>query len=230
MADKKQVRQLVKAAEARAGWRVEETKAGWMLYPPDKGQSGDLIHKTPSDHRAWANTIALLRRRGAPVQGRRFREKRMMRDYSVTITIETAEPITIELLESVASIGGAAGGNVGEYRLDTTLTVEADSAADAVAAAVARLALPGSVIAAETMTAEEADRRLAEPAFPELAGASEVAAILGISRQRLGALRERHEFPAPVAQLAAGPVWRKRDLTTFAEGWHRKPGRPKLCA
>jgi hypothetical protein len=81
------------------------------------------------------------------------------------------------------------------------------------------------------VTEAEADRRSAEPPFPELAGAAEVATMLGISRQRLHALRDRHEFPAPVATLAAGPVWRKGDLTRFAEGWHRKPGRPpKLCA
>ena len=67
MPDTKEVRRLVKAAEGWPGWRVETTKAGWMLYPPDKSQSGVLIHGTPSDRRAWANTIALLRRRGAPV-------------------------------------------------------------------------------------------------------------------------------------------------------------------
>jgi len=36
-------------------------------YPPDKTQSGVLIHGTPGDRRAWANTVSLLRKRGAPV-------------------------------------------------------------------------------------------------------------------------------------------------------------------
>lgn len=67
MADKKEIKGLVAAASDWPGWRVEATKAGWMLYPPDKSQSGVLIHKTPSDRRSWANTIALLRKRGAPV-------------------------------------------------------------------------------------------------------------------------------------------------------------------
>ena len=67
MPDKKEIRQLVAAAETWPGWRVETTKAGWMLYPPDKTKSGVLIHATPSDRRAWKNTIALLRKRGAPV-------------------------------------------------------------------------------------------------------------------------------------------------------------------
>jgi len=49
------------------GWRVAPTHDGWMLYPPDKTLSGVLTHKTPSDWRAWKNTMALLKRRGAPV-------------------------------------------------------------------------------------------------------------------------------------------------------------------
>lgn len=67
MADKKALKRLIDAATHWPGWRIEETKSGWMLYPPDKSQSGVLIHKTPSDRRAWANMIALLRKRGAPV-------------------------------------------------------------------------------------------------------------------------------------------------------------------
>jgi hypothetical protein len=67
MPDKKEIRRLIKAAEGWPGWRVEKTKAGWMLYPPDKSQSGVLIHGTPSDRRAWDNTLARLKRRGAPL-------------------------------------------------------------------------------------------------------------------------------------------------------------------
>jgi hypothetical protein len=63
----KQVKELVRQASTWQGWRVRQTKAGWMLYPSDKGQSGVLVHRTPSDHRAWQNTIGELRRRGAPV-------------------------------------------------------------------------------------------------------------------------------------------------------------------
>lgn len=65
--DKKQIRNLIAAAEKWPGWRVEEKKSGWMIYPPDKTQPGVLIHKTPSDHRAWANTVAQLKRVGSPL-------------------------------------------------------------------------------------------------------------------------------------------------------------------
>jgi hypothetical protein len=67
MASRNEVRNLIKAAEAWAGWRVEQTKQGWMLYPPDKSFSGVLVHATESDHRAWKNTLARLRKRGAPI-------------------------------------------------------------------------------------------------------------------------------------------------------------------
>lgn len=63
----KEIKKLIADARGWAGWRVVEAKAGWMLYPPDKSQSGVAVHKTPSDHRAWKNLRSELRRRGAPV-------------------------------------------------------------------------------------------------------------------------------------------------------------------
>jgi hypothetical protein len=153
-----------------------------------------------------------------------------MTDYSIHLTIETAERITIDMLEEVAAFGGVAAGNVGDNRLETTLTREASNPADAISQAIDLLAVSGEVIGAEVVTTVEADARLREPPFPPLAGVTEVAHLLGISRQRLHTLRARDDFPAPVATLAAGPVWRRGDLTTFAEGWQRKPGRPRLTA
>jgi hypothetical protein len=64
---KKEVRDLITAAERWPGWRVEQTKNGWMLYPPNKALAPVLIHRTESDHRALRNTLARLRKAGAPV-------------------------------------------------------------------------------------------------------------------------------------------------------------------
>jgi len=58
-------------------------------------------------------------------------------------------------------------------------------------------------------------------------GVTEVAWMLGVSRQRVMQLRKRDDFPEPVAELAAGPVWRMFNLQRFIEEWPRKPGRPK---
>lgn len=150
--------------------------------------------------------------------------------YVVDLTIETAEPITADMLEAVSSVGGNAAGTVGERRLETTLSVDVEQPSAAIAMALRSIGEPGEIIAAEVMTEAQADRRLAEPAFPELVGLLEVAELFGISRQRVYVLRDRHEFPAPIAILGSGPVWRKGDLSTFAEGWKRKAGRPRKAA
>ena len=63
----KATKQLIEAIASWEGWRIEEIKSGWMVYPPDKTQSPVTIHKTPSDHRAIRNTKSLLRKRGAPI-------------------------------------------------------------------------------------------------------------------------------------------------------------------
>lgn len=67
MGDDKQVRKLIQEARGWAGWRVIEVKKGWMLYPPDKSLAPINVHKTPSDRRAWQNTLSRLRRSGAPI-------------------------------------------------------------------------------------------------------------------------------------------------------------------
>ncbi|MDP9459351.1 MAG: DNA-binding protein [Actinomycetota bacterium] len=42
---------------------------------------------------------------------------------------------------------------------------------------------------------------------PELMGTAEVAALLGVSRQRVLKLAERPDFPSPLAVLSMGKVW-----------------------
>lgn len=49
------------------GWRVEDRKDAVLIYPPDKEQGIITAHRTPSDHRAIANTKARLRRAGGPI-------------------------------------------------------------------------------------------------------------------------------------------------------------------
>lgn len=59
----KRVKKLVKSLKAQ-GWRIESRKKAIMAFPPDKTKSPVTIHLTNSDHRWYANTIALLRRSG----------------------------------------------------------------------------------------------------------------------------------------------------------------------
>jgi hypothetical protein len=58
-------------------------------------------------------------------------------------------------------------------------------------------------------------------------GVTELARELRVSRQRVSELRRSEAFPAPIAELAAGPVWKGSSLKRFIEGWERRPGRPR---
>jgi predicted DNA-binding transcriptional regulator AlpA len=56
----------------------------------------------------------------------------------------------------------------------------------------------------------------------ELVGAAEVAQMLGVVRQYVHRLsQEDPTFPRPVAELAAGRVWKRADI----EKWAKATGR-----
>lgn len=62
MSLKNDTKKLVEKA-ARQGWRVDDRGSRWLLFSPD-GVTIVTIHKTPSDHRTIANTVAQLRKGG----------------------------------------------------------------------------------------------------------------------------------------------------------------------
>ena len=62
----------------------------------------------------------------------------------------------------------------------------------------------------------------------DLVGVAEAAELLGVSRQQVHRLARRPDFPAPVAQLKAGKIWRREDVEQWAqEHAGRRPGRPE---
>jgi len=89
---------------------------------------------------------------------------------------------------------------------------------------------------AERMTRQDRDNALLRQELAgivvlmtsHLVGLSEIATMLGVSRQRAGQLvRDYDDFPPPVAELASGRIWE----TTAVEAWAkahpvRPPGRP----
>jgi hypothetical protein len=153
-------------------------------------------------------------------------------EWSVTVYWDCEPEVTQDLLFDIAAIGGAVGGRPGEQRVDTTMTVAGPTAGAAVSRAAERIAgvAPGRLACAEVMTTDEADRRLSEPAVPELVGIQEVAELLEVTKQRASSLRRLTSFPRPVAQLASGPIWLRSDLTTFERSWDRRPGRKRRHA
>jgi prophage regulatory protein len=59
----------------------------------------------------------------------------------------------------------------------------------------------------------------------ELVGVAEVAAMLGLTTQRIDQLARRDpEFPAPVAELAAGRIWSRVDIVAWARDAGRLDG------
>lgn len=61
----------------------------------------------------------------------------------------------------------------------------------------------------------------------ELAGAAEVADMLGVTTQQVDRLARQPGFPKPVAVLKAGRVWRRRDIERWATTRRRGRGRPE---
>jgi len=52
-------------------------------------------------------------------------------------------------------------------------------------------------------------------------GTAEVAELLGVTNQRVDQLARRPDFPKPVAVLAAGRIWNRAHV----ESWARRTGR-----
>jgi prophage regulatory protein len=60
-----------------------------------------------------------------------------------------------------------------------------------------------------------------------LVSVTEIAEILGVSRQRVNQLiKSNSDFPAPEAELAIGRVWRRDQIERWNRKHPRRPGRP----
>lgn len=60
---------------------------------------------------------------------------------------------------------------------------------------------------------------------PEVVGVAEAAAIMGWDKRRVVTYLRRGAFPAPVAALASGRVWRREDIERFAADRRRNAKR-----
>lgn len=48
-------------------------------------------------------------------------------------------------------------------------------------------------------------------------GAAEIAALFGVSRQRVQQIVTRQDFPRPVIELAMGKIWATAEVIEWAE-------------
>jgi predicted RNA binding protein YcfA (HicA-like mRNA interferase family) len=69
MAAKKELKEIVRAAE-KQGWRVKKTKKGHLMFLAPDRVNKLTTGGTPSEHRAIDNLLAALRRYGFEWKGR----------------------------------------------------------------------------------------------------------------------------------------------------------------
>ena len=61
----------------------------------------------------------------------------------------------------------------------------------------------------------------------ELAGLQEIAKMLGVTKRTVQRYMTRPDFPKPIDRLAAGNIWRRKDIEHWAKRTlPLKPGRP----
>lgn len=147
----------------------------------------------------------------------------------------------IAFLEALTNWSGVVSHSQDGSRYGATFAIDADDlestsilAALAEAEQVFRLAaeragLPSlPIVIAEAQTYEEQEAELRRPVIPELVGVSEIADILGVTRQRAHQLTKRSDFPQHIAKLQAGPIWTRPSLNQFVEQW--RAGKPDTTA
>lgn len=66
------------------------------------------------------------------------------------------------------------------------------------------------VVDLQVSTYEALESRWADEG--DLVGVTEIAKMIGLSRQRAGQLTKRPDWPEPYARLASGPVWRRLEV------------------
>ena len=166
--------------------------------------------------------------------------------WIVDVDASLREPVTedamgalLDALEAVgaqdASVAGGLGSEVGAtfgvvLPPETLVWEVARIGVGLLSVALAKASLPQArPVRVAVQTADEHERELERRADEwSLLGLTEIAGLLGVSKQRVDQLRrERGDSPQPVAELAAGPVWKLSMLKRFIAGWQRKPGRPR---
>lgn len=169
------------------------------------------------------------------------KRKTGMTDWSVYLEmphrrgpIEAVTDLIDDLLAVLKTHGAV--GTVSPKTLGVQLSVDAQEADEAVqaarrvvTAALRKLRFKEPIILrrAEAQTMEELDHELQQSNIPDLVGVSEVALMLGVSKQRVSELARSRTLPPPLATLAAGPIWERHAVTRFVGRWPRRPGRPR---
>lgn len=154
-------------------------------------------------------------------------------EWIVTVEADLGQLDTGTLVNLSETSGAAIGYDQVTGHTTATFDVQASTVRQATLAGLARAVLPtNKLTAVRVITPAQLERELAEPLVPDLVGVSEAAQILGVARQRIGQLAQDHDdFPAPVASIAAGPIYTRIAIEAFGRRWERKrTGRPRKAS
>ena len=153
--------------------------------------------------------------------------------WSVSVTVPVPPDLDMDTLAEVATKLRAGITHDGARHLatvDYSVTAATLRRATEEALRAAR-ALPAEPTRMRVLPLEDWVSEQKSPQPRDLVGTSEAAVLLGVSRQRIGQLAERPDFPAPIARLSAGPVWTRTSIDAFDQSWSRKiTGRPRKPA
>lgn len=152
-------------------------------------------------------------------------------DYTFAGAPSEDELMAVQELLDEHNLDGAASAlpDTGQWRL--SLGVQTDEPQTALYESgllLDKVGIHGEIAAVSILTIDELERRAAAPTMPVLVGSSEIADLLGVSRQRVHQLRVHAKFPAPLVEVAMGPLWDERAIAKFAREWSRRPGRPPI--
>ena len=162
--------------------------------------------------------------------------------WVVELTFATREPLHTDTLLALDENGdphdwyvsrraGGSGIVVSAYETADDPTALSQWTAERAGKWLADHDVHGDLIEARVVTEEQRDAEAEAPTMPALVSASGAAEILDITRQRVHQLyRENSRFPAPLVQLATGPVWDEKAIEWFNSVWERKAGRPTNTA
>lgn len=109
---------------------------------------------------------------------------------------------------------------------DMSILTAASSVIDTATISLQEMGIDADLVKIAIRTPEQLERDALSPEIPELLAASDIARLLGVSRQRVNQLRRDNScFPPPVASTGAGQLWTRDAVDWFAGVWDRRPGR-----
>lgn len=139
------------------------------------------------------------------------------------------EEVAFDILEAFSENGSSAA--IGPHEGSVRLAVAEDTIEEAISMAtelkvqVQEVLGDVEVTSFTVMSEQEFKDSLDAPDPLDLVGLTEIAGILGVSRQRANAIVKLDGFPRVLVDVAAGKLRSRGEVLDWFEQWDRKPGR-----